>query len=490
MNAEWIEHLSLGAGVAVLASIALLFMVYRELALAGGLNRRGRLLLTAGVGLGVLSFATKVAALAIMIALPEMTIQPLSTLHKAERPRQAPGEPRDRPTGPTPYRPHYIWQALPDNAPGRASPAVVALGERLFQDRNLSLDRSLACASCHKVERGAGIDGRRVSTGIDGQTGSRNAPTVWNAAFQARLFWDGRAPSLEAQAKGPPVNPIEMGMHSLDEVAARVAAISDYRPAFDAAYGDDEATVDRIFSAIAAYERTLVAPDSPYDRFVQGDRNALDAAQLRGMALFETVGCVACHHGPNFSAASVFDDRAPYRLFPAFANPYTERYRLTEDTGRLKESRRGLWRVPSLRNVALTAPYFHNGSVDRLEDAVRIMASGQLGYRIVERTEADGPARWSAADHTLRRVTRHELSEGDIRDLAAFLRALSSERLAAACAPDDRSPAGLPYLPSCTNRSARSPASSPAAAPPSTASACTPACAPWTSATSRSRHPA
>lgn len=218
-------------------------------------------------------------------------------------------------------------------------------------------------------------------------------------------------------------------MHTLEEVAARVAENPDYRGGF----GPGPLDMDRVAAAIAAYERTLVAADSPYDRFVSGDADALTPAQRRGMALFESVGCVACHYGPNFSAASRFDTRAPYRLFPAFANDYTARYRLDRDPGKLPAGQnRGLWRVPSLRNVALTAPYFHNGSVKELEQAVRIMASGQLGYRIVDtRSESPAATLWSAADGNLHQIPRRELDEAQVKDIAAFLRALSSDRLVA-----------------------------------------------------------
>lgn len=420
MNAELMDHLAMGTGIALLACFALLFMVYRELAPSGGLSGRGKLLLTVGVGMGVFAFATKVAALAVMVAVPELTIAPLSTLHAAHRHGQPQHRERITPPELMLFRPYYVWRPLPAMAPVSAD--MAALGKRLFNDVNLSRDRSVACASCHDVEQGAGVDGLRTSEGIGGQVGSRNAPTVWNAAFQDKLFWDGRAPSLEEQAKGPPVNPIEMGMHRLEDVAVRVAEDPGYRRSFEWLFGDEAIPIERIASAIAAYERTLVAADTPYDRYVAGDASALNAAQVRGMKLFASVGCVVCHHGPNFSSASRFDARAPYRLFPAFANDYTRRYRLDEDGGRLPQGsrrgvQRGLWRVPSLRNVALTAPYFHNGAVDKLEDAVRVMATAQLGRRIV-------PQRSGVAGG-------HELSEADVLDIAAFLGALSSDRLAA-----------------------------------------------------------
>lgn len=427
MDTDLLWHVGMGAGITLLACMALLFMVYRELAPTGELGGRGRVYLTAAVGLGVLAFAAKVAVLAVMSAAPHLTLAPLSTLHEAVR--HGPPRPREQVTSPELllFRPHYVWRALPGSVATEVTPLAVAraaLGKRLFHDADLSLDRTVACASCHDVEGHAGTDGRPTSRGIGGQLGDRNAPTVWNAAYQARLFWDGRAPSLEAQAKGPPVNPVEMGMHSLEDVAARVAARVSYRREFALAYGASGIDIEAIVTAIAAYERTLVTPDTPYDRYVRGDTAALNPAQKRGMARFAELGCVVCHLGPNFSSASHFDPRAPYRLFPAFSGgagrpesgaALVRRYRLDEDGGRLPAGAgRGLWRVPSLRNVALTGPWFHNGAVTRLEDAVRIMAAAQLGLEVGEVRNG-------------RRFT-----EADIRDIAAFLEALGSAHLTAA----------------------------------------------------------
>jgi cytochrome c peroxidase len=438
MNSEWFGFLGLVSGLALLGAVSLLVLVFWELAPSAGLAGRGRYYLAAGLGLGILAFTAKVMAIALMVALPGATTDRLAAWHKSKR-TTARAYPMCARAAPSPYVAYYVWQPLPATAPApdgnKTTPAKVALGRQLFEDPALSLDRTVACASCHDVEGIAGVDGRPTSVGIGGQRGRRNAPTVWNAAFQNRLFLDGRAASLEDQAKGPPVNPIEMGMHSLDDVRQRVAASGEYRAEFRQVFGD-EVTVDNIAAAIAAYERTLVADDTPYDRFVRGDKTALDAAQTRGMALFKSVGCILCHYGPNFSSASVFDGRVPYRVFPAFANRYTARYRLTEDVGRsVPRERRGLWRVPSLRNVALTAPYFHNGSVDKLEEAVRIMAAAQLGVRIPPEAREERFFYWSSADRTLWLVERRELTEHDVRDIAAFLRALSSDRLRAAGPP-------------------------------------------------------
>ncbi|NTV96598.1 MAG: c-type cytochrome [Thiobacillus sp.] len=433
MLAQWLDFLGLLAVLALLGAAVVLTAVLREMAPAAGLAGRRRFLLAAAFGLGVLAFAAKATAIGIMVTMPEATLAYLAALQPPKRSPHPRALPR---SGPPPVKAPYAWQALPPTAPdpdGNPTTAEkVALGERLFHDKALSLDHSVACASCHDVIGGTGVDGRATSEGIAGQLGKRNAPTVWNAAFQARLFLDGRAPSLEEQAKGPPVNPIEMGMANLAAVTARVAAEPAYRAAFAQAFGPDRAIdIQAVVGAIAAYERTLVTADSPYDRYVRGDKAALDAAQVRGMALFEKVGCVVCHHGPNFSSASRFDARAPYRLFPAYGNDYVARYRLADDLGlALGPSGRGVWKVPSLRNVALTGPYFHNGSVARLEEAVRIMATSQLGFKVMAEPAGAGAVYLSTADHALHRVERRVLGEADVRDLAAFLRALTSERLA------------------------------------------------------------
>ncbi|MBS1201430.1 MAG: cytochrome c peroxidase family protein [Proteobacteria bacterium] len=196
------------------------------------------------------------------------------------------------------------WQALPDRAPEPAdNPTTVAkveLGKMLYFDPRFSSTGSVSCFSCHNVMEG-GDDHMPTSIGVHGQKGGRNAPTVWNAAFHSAQFWDGRAATLEDQAKGPPVNPIEMGMTNLDAVILRIADIPGYRAYFRSAFGaGDVITMDNAARAIAAYERTLITPDSAYDRYVEGDETALTAQQVRGMEAFAAAGCTSCHSGPVF----------------------------------------------------------------------------------------------------------------------------------------------------------------------------------------------
>lgn len=440
-------QLYLVAVVALLAAgSVLLGMVRYDLAPGTLLAGRGRWLLAAALGTGILAFAVKLTIIALVSGLPQAVIDPL--LEKRPLPNADAGPATTAPASSARYRwqvladpaqgtsepasdrrsTPYRWQPLPDTAPYPAdnptTPEKVALGRRLFFDAGLSRDGTLSCASCHDVEGGSGADAGPTSVGIDAQRGTRNAPTVWNAAFQSVLFWDGRAASLEAQAKGPLVNPLEMGMPSLAQVEARVVAEPAYREAFARVFGEGlPITIDRIAQAIAAYERTLITNDSPYDRFVRGDLDALTPAQLRGMALFQRLGCVQCHFGPNFSGASLFDDRAPLRIFPIHPTPYEQRYGLTRDSGAAPAgSDRGSWRVPSLRNVALTGPWFHNGSVKELSEAVRIMSSVQLGY-------TGRYLVWSDGARQLTELTRARLDEGSVRDIVAFLQALSSDEL-------------------------------------------------------------
>ncbi|MEJ2452716.1 MAG: cytochrome-c peroxidase [Candidatus Thiodiazotropha sp.] len=280
------------------------------------------------------------------------------------------------------------WQALPQKAPDPAdnptTPEKVELGKMLYFDPRLSSNGTVSCFSCHNVMEG-GDDHRTTSIGVHGQAGGRNAPTVWNAAFHSVQFWDGRAASLEDQAKGPPANPIEMGMSDLDAVSDRIEKIPGYKPYFDQAFGKgDNINIDNIAKAIAAYERTLITPNSPYDRYVRGEKTAMTAQQIRGMQIFAEAGCTACHSGANFNGPTMKAGQGFYQKFPTFTdNDYVNKYGLMNDTGRMaatgNASDKNMWRVPTLRNLAYTAPYMHTGSVKSLPEAVRVMSKTQLG---------------------------------------------------------------------------------------------------------------
>ena len=301
------------------------------------------------------------------------------------------------------------WEALPEKAPAPAdnptTPAKVELGKMLYFDPRLSGNGTVSCFTCHNVMEG-GDDHRPTSIGIHGQAGGRNAPTVWNAAFLSVQFWDGRAASLEDQAKGPPANPIEMGMGDPDATAVRIRKIPGYKPWFDRAFGKgDNLTMDNIARAIAAYERTLITPDSAYDRYVKGDKQALTSQQVRGMQTFASVGCTACHSGANFAGPTLPVGQGFFQKFPTFTgNTYVDKYHLMDDAGRMafthKEADKNLWRVPTLRNLVYTAPYMHNGAVKTIPEAVRVMAKTQLN---------------------------RDLSDAQVDDIVAFLTALTGK---------------------------------------------------------------
>ncbi|MCQ8182240.1 cytochrome-c peroxidase [Methylomonas sp. SURF-1] len=293
-------------------------------------------------------------------------------------------------------------EPLPSVAPAPAdNPTTlekVTLGKMLYHDPRLSSTGTVSCASCHNTMLG-GEDNRSVAMGVNGQTGGRSAPTVWNAAFNKVQFWDGRAESLEAQAAGPVTNPIEMGMKSWDDVVARLKTIEGYQDAFEKAFGKDSISKENATKAIAAYERTLITPNSPYDKYVGGDKDAMTKQQIRGMEKAVEIGCTSCHSGPAFNGPGMF------QKFPVNSNGYFEaQYHFLKDKGLAevtkKDSDAHMWKVPTLRNVALTAPYFHNGSVKTLDRAVWLMAKLQLNK---------------------------ELSDGDVADIVAFLNALTGE---------------------------------------------------------------
>lgn len=290
------------------------------------------------------------------------------------------------------------WEALPAKAPAPANnpttPAKVELGKMLFHDVRLSSNGVLSCNSCHNVMSG-GEDNRGGSIGVKNQIGGRSAPTVWNSAFNSVQFWDGRAPSLEEQARGPVTNPIEMGMKSWDEVVARLKAMPEYKKAFAAAFGsEDSVSADNAVKAIAAYERTLITPNSPYDKYVKGDKSALTEQQVRGMNSFAEVGCVSCHSGPAFNGPTLPEGTGFYQKFPGHDNGVLEaKYGFSKDLGRYEATKDSadmhFFKVPTLRNVALTAPYFHNGKVQTLEEAVKIMANLQLNKILTDEQAGD-----------------------------------------------------------------------------------------------------
>lgn len=433
MNAGLIEFLLYAALL-----IAAGFLVLRGLVAELAPEQRRRWLLGVALGTGVVAFTLKVAFVVVFSSFsdPMLALVP-NTSDVQDHERKALASLNQFHTADN--TPH-VWQALPTVAPVPAdnpqTPSKIALGKQLFFDKRLSLDGTLSCASCHGLtEQEAGADGRSVSVGIYQQEGNRNAPTVLNSAFQRVLFWDGRASSLEEQALGPLINPVEMGMPSLQAVEQRIQSLPEYAMRFATAFPENPViSADNTAKAIAAYERTLITPNSPYDRFVRGDHTALTAQQQRGMALFAESGCPLCHSGPNFSEASVYGTTGVYRAFPSIpGSSLVDKYALTDDLGLAAHSKegldikRGVWRVPSLRNVARTAPYFHNGSVDSLKEAVKIMATVQLGKHLSNAKDADRDVQWQPETGAYITQRNLALSDTEIDEIVAFLEALSSD---------------------------------------------------------------
>jgi cytochrome c peroxidase len=256
------------------------------------------------------------------------------------------------------------------NAPA-ASAAVVDLGRMLFFDKRLSRDHDLSCNSCHVLDR-YGVDNEPTSIGAKGVRGRRNSPTVFHAAGHFTAFWDGRASNVEEQAKGPILNPTEMAMADPPSVVARLHGIPGYVAAFRAAFRDDASpvTYDNLGRAIGAFERGLVTP-SRWDRYLTGDHSALTAPEIKGLKLFTDLGCMTCHTG-EFVGGSMFQKVGAVAPWPNQADQ--GRYEVTR-----RDSDRMLFKVPSLRDVTRTAPYFHDGSASTLEQAVELMALHQLG---------------------------------------------------------------------------------------------------------------
>jgi cytochrome c peroxidase len=254
----------------------------------------------------------------------------------------------------------------------------VDLGRRLFHDKRLSRDNTISCASCHDLKR-AGIDANPVAVGVAKQMGTVNSPTVLNSGFNFSQFWDGRAATLEEQAEGPVHNPIEMASN-WPEVIKKLSLDAQYVSDFKSLWPDG-ITALHIQNAIAEFERSLITPDSAFDRYLKGDTHALSAEARKGWDLFRNLGCVACHQGVNmggnmYANLGIMGDYFADRGKPAGKS----------DMGRFnvtgREEDRHMFKVPTLRNIARTAPYFHDGSIVKLEQAVDAMARYQLGVEL------------------------------------------------------------------------------------------------------------
>jgi len=271
----------------------------------------------------------------------------------------------------------------------------VALGQKLYFDARLSKDDTVACATCHDPSHGF-AEPRPVSIGVGGGKGARNAPTVLNAAFLQEQFWDGRAPTLEEQAKGPLVNPVEMAMPDHAAVAAKVQAIAEYAPLFKSAFGDSKVSIERVVQAIASFERTMITVEAPIDRFLAGDTKAISAEAQRGWALYNgKARCNTCHG--HVGAFPLFTDEQYHNIgvaakdvnFGALARRVQQH---PEDMGTLAHDPSasqlgrfivthqtqdlGAFKTPQLRNVARTAPYMHDGSEATLATVIEFYNRG------------------------------------------------------------------------------------------------------------------
>ena len=272
----------------------------------------------------------------------------------------------------------------------------VQLGKKLFFEPRLSRDRNISCASCHNPATGWG-DRNPVSVGHQGKTGDRNSPTVLNSGFLEIQFWDGRAADLEEQALMPIEDPVEMALE-LDEAIERLRSFDKYQDMFAAAWSDQDEPVneENLGKALAAFQRTLNTPDSPFDRFLEGDDDALTEQQKRGMAAFADNGCTACHTGPALTDSNF------HRFELEGAEDDKGRY---EETG--DEADKYAFRTQTLRNIERTGPYFHTGEVDDLGEAIRVMGE---------------------------KMANRELDDDTVEDIEAFLVSLTGEK------PDIRIP--------------------------------------------------
>lgn len=292
----------------------------------------------------------------------------------------APAE-KAAPAGPNPAElrklASALFKPLPDFAarPGaeRPSDALVALGRTLYHDPRLSVNDTISCNSCHDLAR-YGVDNEPTSPGFDGTRGARNSPTVLNAALHATQFWDGRAADVEEQATGPVLNPVEMGMPDAAAVEKKLRGIAAYEQMFAEAFPGVEQpiTLTNVGVAIGAFERGLLTP-SPFDRFLQGDDEAMTPEQLAGLKTFVDVGCTSCHNGVALGGQGFFKlgQVVPYE---------------TADLGRFdatqNEADKHFFKPPSLRNVVHTGPWLHDGSITDLGEVVRLMGKHQLGREL------------------------------------------------------------------------------------------------------------
>jgi cytochrome c peroxidase len=279
---------------------------------------------------------------------------------------------------------------IPKNNP--LTDQKIALGKKLFYDKRLSANGKLSCNTCHNLAAG-GDNNQRWAIGVSGKKTRRNPPTLLNIGLQTVLYWDGRVKTLEQQAIDHLQDPDIMGDNA-SKLINRLSGDKDYVKAFANAFNSRHGiNMDNLAKALASFQRVLMTPNSPFDHYIKGDKKAISAKAQKGMQLFNDNGCLACHFGVNFAGPAPGPAMGMgdgfYELFPTKrGSSYDKSHNLTKDLGRYEFSKdpgeKYMWRVPTLRNIELTAPYFHNGSAATLHDAVKIMSKTQFAYPITE----------------------------------------------------------------------------------------------------------
>lgn len=337
-----------------------------------------------------------------------------------------------------------LWrQRIPAENP--MSPAKVALGRALFFDKRLSADRTISCATCHDPAR-AFTDGNRLAVGVSATEGTRNTPTILNAVFAETLFWDGRAGSLEEQVSHPIMSSFEMGMSGKQEVVDRLSSVPAYRRQFKQVFNSEGISLDTIAKAIAAYERTLLSGNSPFDRFITGDAAAISDSQRRGWDLFKgKAKCIECHtysssapfftdfrfHNTGVAATDSLFTALSDRLSGSKETPVSLAHsagfsELGRFTVTVKNEDVGAFKTPTLRDVELTSPYMHDGSLRTLIDVVQFYNRGG-----------------SSNSHLDARLSPLKLTPAEVNDLVEFMRSLTSADVLRECQttnPQNRTP--------------------------------------------------
>jgi cytochrome c peroxidase len=317
------------------------------------------------------SLGSMIAVSAALLSIPACKREPNTSVAPVPQPPASAAEPASAEPNTA------IFAALPETMASDVNSLTeekIALGRTLYYDPILSKNHDISCNSCHDLAH-YGVDGKALSNGHRGQTGDRNSPTVYNSALQLAQFWDGRAESVEEQAKGPMLNPKEMAHISAERVVETLKTVPGYVEAFASAFpGEaDPLTFDNAAKAIGAFERKLVTP-ARWDRYLAGDKTALTAEEKRGLEVFTATGCSACHAGALVGGA-MYQKLGVIKPWPN-----------QQDKGRAQVTKQAshdmMFRASALRNVAMTGPYFHDGSVQTLEQAVQMMAAYQLGREL------------------------------------------------------------------------------------------------------------